>query len=203
MKKLFKLTIAMLLVMTFVFSAVACGAGSNTVTGTVNNNTNQGGKQDTPTPDPANPNPTNAPDTTGTPGQSKVNGYAFVYKDVNICIDDDSAQTILAIGNPISSFEAASCAFEGKSYTYSYDGFEFETYENGGKNLIFAITILDDMTSIPEGIRIGSTKDQVTAAFGTNGEISDNTMTYKKDNMYIMFIIKEDKVISIQYSLIL
>lgn len=202
MKKTLKITMVMMLVLAFVFSTVACGAGTKTVTGAVNNHNNQG-DQNTPTPDPAKPTPTTDPAATPTPVVAKVNGYPFVYKGVNICIDDNSAETILAIGNPMSTFEAASCAFDGKSYTYSYNGFQFETYEKDGKHLIFAITILDDMTATPEGIKLGATKDQVIKAYGNGGEITDKTMIFKKDNMNIMFILKDDKVASIQYSLTL
>jgi len=127
-------------------------------------------------------------------------GYVFEYDGQTIVIDDNAASTIAALGEPVSYFEAASCAFEGLDKMYTYSSFELDTYPTGDDDFVSAIIFKDDSISTPEGIRIGSSLADVTAAYGDSYEEEVGQIVYTKDGMTLTFVIADDTVASIEYN---
>ena len=108
-----------------------------------------------------------------------------------------------ALGTPPSgTYEALSCAFEGKDTFYYYDGFTLQTYEKDGKKYIYTITLEDDTVNTAEGIKIGDSFAAVTKAYGTDYVAAGNTYAYSKDKMTLTFVMNNDKVSTISYSLL-
>lgn len=176
--------------------ATACGgAGEKTVGGDVDSTVSNGGKLDKSENQSAKAGSVADSSNAGL----KTTGYPFVAGGTSICINQDITTVVAAIGEPVSYFEAPSCAFGGLDKTYTYKGFQIETYESGELDLISTITLTDDMTATPEGIKIGSALADVTAAYGTATQSDDSKVVYTKDGMSLMFILKEGKVISVQY----
>lgn len=144
---------------------------------------------------------TQAPDQEGAGASkdNKANGYVFGYKDVEIVIDTEANQYVEKLGDPVSYYETPSCAFDNLDKFYTYQGFEVDTYYMDGKDLVLGVVFLDDTVSTKEGVCIGDVQDKVTSVYGEPTQKTDNSATYQKDNMKLVFIFKDSKVASIEY----
>lgn len=133
------------------------------------------------------------------PKDTAPKGYVFKQGDVVVEIDAEAAPIVQALGEPISYFEAASCAFDGLDKMYTYNSYEVDTYPMGDKDYISAIIFKDDSITTAEGIAIGETKARVEAVYGTDYEEQGSMLVYQKDGMKLSFIFDGDAVTSIQY----
>lgn len=126
-------------------------------------------------------------------------GYYFTYGDVEIEMDANAAPIVEALGEPASYYEATSCAFDGLDKMYTYAGFELDTYPVGEEDYVSAVLLKDDSVATSEGIAIGSSKEDVEAAYGASDLTGDGTIVYEKGDMKLNIIVKDDMVISIEY----
>lgn len=92
--------------------------------------------------------------------------YDFVSGTVNISMGAEAAPVLKALGAAKKTFEQDSCAYQGKDMVYTYDGFEISTYPVKGKETIASVYFLDDTVATPEGIKIGSKKQDIIDAYG-------------------------------------
>ena len=136
---------------------------------------------------------------TQTSQEKKENGYVFTYNDIKVQIDADVESYIAQLGEPASYYESPSCAFDNLDKFYTYYGFEIDTYYSNEKDLVLGIVLLDDTVSTTEGVCIGDAKDKVQTVYGEPTEKTDNSATYKKDNMKLVFIFQDDVVGAIEY----
>lgn len=127
-------------------------------------------------------------------------GYVFEYNDLVIEIDANAKSYVDSLGEPNSYFEASSCAFEGLDKMYTYSSFELDTYPTNDEDFVSAIIFKDDSITTKEGIRIGSSKDDVISAYGDDFTEDVGEITYEKDDMRLKFVIADDQVASIEYS---
>ncbi len=129
------------------------------------------------------------------------NGFYFVataFGNAEIGIDDDMADVLAKLGEPLKYFEAASCAFKGLDKTYTYSGFIITTRPEGDKDFVNSILLTDDSVSTPEGIYIGCSKEKAIAAY-PGCEVIDNVISVEKDGTAVNIILKDGAVISIEY----
>ena len=135
-------------------------------------------------------------------GQPPADGYSFAVSKANgyiVAIGDDMAGVLTALGEPVSYFEAASCAFEGMDKIYTYSGFEITTQPGeDGRDYINSVRLLDDSVTTPEGVYIGCSTDDVAAAYG-EGSRTENVIRYTKGGSAMNFVLEGEKVISIEY----
>lgn len=95
--------------------------------------------------------------------------------------------------------EAPNCAFDGKGKLYSFSGFEIETYVKNGLTYFYGVYFLDDSISTEKGITIGSTKDEVIAAYGQADDAKEGSLTYRRKGMDLVFFFRDDRVTRIHY----
>lgn len=159
-----------------------------------------GGGQPAQTPPPAESTAPAAQSNSPTESHSPAtpDQYVFLSEGATISIDQNMAEVLSALGEAQSYFEAASCAFEGLDKTYTYSGFQIVTRPEGDSDYVNSILLTDDSVTTPEGIYIGSSKSDVTAAYG-QGEETGSSIMYTKDNVTLSFILESDTVISIEY----
>lgn len=124
-------------------------------------------------------------------------GYVFTYNNTAISVDADAGAIVAALGDPVSYYEAKSCAFDGLDKIYSYSGFDMNTYPSGDKDYVSAVVFRDDSVSTAEGISIGDSLEKVKQAYGEGTE-EGGMLVYEKDGMKLCFILKDD-VIAIEY----
>ena len=58
----------------------------------------------------------------------------------------------------------------------------------------------DDTVSTAEGICIGSSADDITAAYGEASNSTETTITYEKGSSSIVFVLQDGKVNNIIYN---
>lgn len=116
-------------------------------------------------------------------------------------IDADAAPILDQLGEPVSYFEAASCAFDGLDKMYTYHGFELDTYPDGDKDYVSGVILKDDSVLTAEGIGIGDTREELEQAYPGEGagREENGMLVYEKDGMKLCFILQEDEIISIEY----
>ncbi len=83
--------------------------------------------------------------------------------DVKFGIFDEADEVLSALGEPVSTFESNSCAYQGKDKFYYYDGFEVRVNDVDGTERITGITLADDTVSNPQGVKIGMKADEALA----------------------------------------
>ena len=170
-----------LLALTMTAALAACGGGSESPNG-----------QNTEGLTPPTQNPGS---------QTDAGSYVFAVSKADnyiVAIDDNMADVLAALGEPASYFEAESCAFEGLDKTYTYSGFVITTRPDGEQDYINSIRLTDDSVVTPEGVYIGCSADDVTAAYG-EGDRTETVISYTKGNSAMNFILEGGKVISIEY----
>jgi len=126
-------------------------------------------------------------------------GYVFKYNGAEVSMNAKAEAVIQALGEYLSYFEAPSCAFEDMDKTYSYPGFDVTTYTVGGVDYISGVVLQDDTVETPEGITIGSTLEQVSAAYGEVAE-GATSAKFEKGQSILTILFKDNTVTSVQYA---
>ena len=152
----------------------------------------------------ANPQQGAGVEVTVDPNAADTN-FAFSYEGVDVIVGTDMnslVDSLAAVAGEPQYFEAASCAGDGMSKTYTYKGgsFSISTNPSGNSDIISSIMLNDDTVSTKEGICIGSTADEVTAAYGESSNATETTMTYEKGSSSIVFVLQDGKVNNIIYN---
>ena len=131
--------------------------------------------------------------------EATPNTYAFTAGAVSIAIDAEASPILASLGEYKAYDESPSCAFEGMDKTYTYAGFEIETYCLSNVDYIASIRLLDDSYQTQKGITIGSAKDAVTKAYGAPASETDSALIYEADGMKLQFLLRNGLVSDIQY----
>lgn len=134
----------------------------------------------------------------------KLTGYVYQTEgtqgEVSLTTDIDMATVMESLGEPISYFESASCAFQGLDKIYTYDHYRVETYPDGENDMISSIIFTDDLVETAEGLSIGMTTDDMERLYGTDYEENAGMIIYTKDGKHLKFLIEADVIISIEYA---
>lgn len=125
--------------------------------------------------------------------------FSFTYSGIKIRLNAEATPIVNALGEPESYTEEPSCAFEGVDKTYCYGSFYLSTYPTSGRDYVYRLWFTDDEAATEEGIRIGSTKSQVEAAYGENGFDGVNRYVLTKGQTRLILLLEEEKVSSIRY----
>ncbi|MBO4460622.1 MAG: hypothetical protein J5778_08205 [Clostridiales bacterium] len=156
------------------------------------NNNNNGGE-------------TNA--TQGSEQAAEFDGWSFVYKGVNVNVGTDLnlvEKNLGTLNQDYTELKATSCAGLGlaRTLTFNAGSFVINTNPDGDKDIISNISLFDDTVTTAEGIYIGSSLDDVKAAYGEpDPETSTaTTLTYKKGHSILVIIVGDDKVSNIVYN---
>lgn len=130
-------------------------------------------------------------------------GYTFTYQDYQFGVDMAADAVFTALGEAEDSITSKSCAFGGDDTVYYYGSFEVYTNNEDGYERIYSIFLKDDLVSTEEGVCVGNSAEDVKAAYGEPGDLSnDACMIYEKDGMTLTFNMVDGKVDSISYSYI-
>jgi hypothetical protein len=128
-------------------------------------------------------------------------GYSITINGSKVTPGMEQEAMLTAIGEADTTFEAPSCAGEGTDYTFTYGSIEIQTVPNeNGVNEITSILIKDDLTPTDEGVYLGGTADDITAAYGSNYTENGSAYTYVSGTIQLQFILEGDEIISIEYS---
>ena len=132
--------------------------------------------------------------------KSKVEKYVFKSGSVEIVPGEDSSAVISALGEANSyDEEDIGCGNNEMAKVYNYGGFQIKTYPDNSKDFIDTVTIKNDSVSTPEGITIGSYRDDVIAAYGEDYEEKGDGLIYKNGKTTLNIVVRDGAVTSIYY----
>lgn len=128
-------------------------------------------------------------------------GFVFTYKKVSVGMNDKAASLIKKAGKPKKKSESKSCAFQGMDRTYTYADFTLSTYSKSkkGEEYVNGITLLTSKVSTKEGLKIGSSKNDMIKKYG-KGKSEFGVYSYTKGKSKLMIEMgKNNKVSGIRY----
>lgn len=133
--------------------------------------------------------------------QAAPKGYGFTYKRVTVYMHGSAKKLLEKAGRPKSKSESQSCAYDGMDRTYTYKDFVVKTYSKSknGTEYINSIVLLTSKVSTKEGVKIGSSKNDVIDAYG-RATPKFGVYTYTKGKCKLMVEMgSNDKVSKITY----
>lgn len=142
----------------------------------------------------------NSPSDSAPEKEASDKSFAFVHNNVKITPNDLVDPLITALGSDYSYHESPSCAYIGLDKCYVYKGFSIYTYpDENAVDHVLQIVLTDDSLSTPEGLIIGDTAEKVIELYGNDYAESDGSYAYTLGKTTLTIIVKNDKVVSIQY----
>lgn len=137
---------------------------------------------------------------TGGTKEASGEGYTFTSGSTVIEMNADASAVVEELGESDDYFESESCAFEGLDKVYTYPGFQLNTYPVDDKDYVLSVVFMDDTVSTDEGISIGSTKDEVTEAYGEPSSESSSKLVYEKGDSELTVGLDGDSVSTLEIS---
>lgn len=129
--------------------------------------------------------------------------FIFTSNGVEVKMNAEADPIVEALGEPVSSYEAPSCAFQGTDYIYTYDGFQINTYPLNDVNYVSSVVLISDAVSTPEGLEIGGTLEDMVAAYGEDYTEEYGMYTYTRGDSQLAVLIGDGTITSIEYLAVL
>ena len=129
--------------------------------------------------------------------------FVFTSNGVEIKMNAEADPIVEALGEPISAFDAPSCAFQGTDWIYTYDGFQINTYPLNDVNYVSSVVLTSDAVSTPEGLEIGGTKEDMIAAYGEDYTEEYDQCTYTRGDSQLSILFEDGAITSIEYLAVL
>jgi len=136
------------------------------------------------------------PDTKPSEEATKENvECSYEINNTTIIPGRDFAPMYEKLGEPVRFSEAAIYYYDGMDKVYSYDGFEIKTYPVKDKDYVQDICMSSDAYKTDKGITIGSTLEEVVAAYGEDYELIGKMYKYYfTEDTYMYFFIMDEGV---------
>lgn len=131
---------------------------------------------------------------------TKGDVYTYDLNGTKVALHAEMAPIVEDLGEADSYFESESCAFQGLDKVYTYGSVVITTYPVDNVDYVYSIELKDDTVETAEGICIGASKDDVTAAYGDPAEDTGTALVYEKGESTLSFILEDDAVSSIVYT---
>ena len=129
---------------------------------------------------------------------NNIQEYVFCNNN-KIKIDDEFSRE--KYGQEKEYSEIISCAYEGLDRIYKYENYEITTYERDGKGRIQSIYLLNDMVKTEEDVKITDSYNKMIEKYSDNYAREENMYTYIQGKTALKFIIENNIITSIEYSL--
>ena len=136
----------------------------------------------------------------GADKQSTVSFYVNYNGNVKIELLADAKAVLDKLGEPISTSEMGACGDQGTVTKYVFDSIELFVLKNGDKATVDQITLKSDLVKTPEGVTIGSSRDDVIKAFGEGyAKATDTEIRYTSGNKNLKLQLRDGSVVAIDY----
>ena len=154
---------------------------------------NQGGNAPTSTYSSAN-------STATQPTETDV--FFFTGNGNTILLDTEIDAVLNEMGEPISTFDRPSCAFDGVDRFFLFPGLQIMTYPINGTDRVHTIMLMDDSLTTVNGIFLGASLDALLAAYGHDYDYSYGMYIFTRGNTTIRFNVNDYRVQTISYELL-
>lgn len=130
-----------------------------------------------------------------------VDDTTFVSNGVAVPLNAEVDAIIAALGEPNDTASETSCHGIGLDKKFYYDGFLIKTYPVDDVDYVLEVLINTPGVATAKGIEIGSTKDEVIAAYGDGYTLIGKAIfNYKADEgKTLRFTFEDDAVVEIDY----
>lgn len=125
--------------------------------------------------------------------------YDFLSGTVKVTMGEEAAPVLKELGAAKKTFEQDSCAYQGKDKVYTYDGFEISTYPVKNKETIASVYFLDNTVATPEGIKIGSKKQDIINTYGKDYKEEFGVYRYTAGSTELVIYTTNDVVDAVEY----
>ena len=126
--------------------------------------------------------------------------FSFQARNITIEMGGSASPVIGALGEPLSYFEAPSCAFDGIDKIYYFSGFELYTYPVGGDDFILSVNLTDDSVTTKEGVYLGMSYDDMLGAYGNDYVQNQGQYVYTRSDSTLSFLIEHGEIVVIIYN---
>ena len=135
----------------------------------------------------------------GGSGERAEEHFSVAAGETTLSLDAPAKNALEALGAPYGYTETASCAFAGTEKTYDFGSFYLRTYPAGDGDRILGWWFCGDALCTPEGISIGSGREQVEQAYGA---FTGNACVLSRGEEKLTILLEDDTVTTVQYSLL-
>ena len=129
--------------------------------------------------------------------------YEFVNEGVTVTPGADAKPVLEALAvKKLQESAKGSClgGVDGEDVRYVYSGFCIETFRTSTEEEIRWVVFTDDSVETQRGIRVGSTADEVKAAYGSNNSETESLLRYQGGGTELRFTLRDGVVIGIEYT---
>lgn len=134
----------------------------------------------------------------GADGKVDDTDFAVTLGDVTIKLGEDMNLWLASLGEPDTYFHAKSCLYDGEDKIYEYGDMVLYTFPSGKKDILYIAEYNGDEATL-SGIKAGSTKEEVIAAYGQGYTEAMGFITYEyEENASISLKIKDNLVTYIE-----
>lgn len=124
---------------------------------------------------------------------SKAPSLALDYHGVTLTVGMAEEEALAALGDGYTLSEAESCAGEGVDRMYTYPSMRLYVFAPGeGSATVSSVSYTDDGVET-NGMRIGSTADEVRAALGEPDEASESALIYRREAIVLRVTLRDGR----------
>ncbi len=94
-------------------------------------------------------------------------------------------------------YEVPSCALEGTDNVYSYGSYEITAFNDGQKEVVYSIFLIEPDVTTPEGLANGDDMSKAAELYGEYTE-DDSSWIFTRGNTQLHIIGENDVIVSIE-----
>ena len=128
----------------------------------------------------------------------EITSYYLTYNNVDIRVNNNFQNYLSILGNYNDSRESDS-QYPGR--VYYYDNFQIETYYDVNVERIKSILFTSNNVFTNEGLSIGDPESYILKTYNQATSYKDNVYVYELNETRLTFIVANEKIISIEYSI--
>jgi hypothetical protein len=119
------------------------------------------------------------------------------YRDIELMVGMAADEVIAQLGDDYIMTEAESCAGQGMDRMYTYPSVRLYVFAPvEGVAVISSVSYIDDGVTT-DGLRIGSTAEDVVAAMGEPDEQNEARLVYRSEAAVLTFGLRDGVVVSV------
>jgi|GEM_PF-3536767 len=132
---------------------------------------------------------------------SEETGYYFVYDSVTLTPGDKWDLVKDSFKEEYTSFESASCAYEGMDRIYTFKSIAVHTYEKDSDNIeiISGIDVTSENATSPEGLQIGMDATQIRELMGEPDDEYTGAFVYTEGSTQLNLYLENNVLTTFSY----